>query len=313
MNASISKWANSPETKGLFAAQPVKSSVGIIVLDQVQEFSRLLKQAGPGKFYANCQWGIYQMFFDSKTPVDWVNFEDIDEYRTLYFAYPIQLDLSQAARLAEWVENGGTLICEGMPGYFGNNGIVRTIQPGGGLDKVFGASEKTVEFMPDLDESIAFSALDTDGIPGAYFRQSYESAGADVLGSYTDGEAAVLCHSYGRGRALLIGTYPSGGYMRAPTEAARLFLRNLLALTGSPPPVEASGDPGVQYRLCADGSDRYLWLVNHDAAEGNITLRMEDINGLGAVLWGDKNAVKHENDTISARVPGKDAIVLELL
>ena len=312
MNAAVAKWANSAETKGLFAAQPVKSTVGLIVLDQIQEFNRLVFQAGKEKFYANCQWGAYRMFFESGIPVDWVHFDDIGQYKTLYFAYPILLEKAHAAKLADWVKNGGRLICEGLPGYFTDGGRVCTVQPGNGLDKVFGVNEKTVEFMPDLSESIKFGALGISDIPGGYFRQSYEAAGADVLGEYPDGEAAVLRNKYGEGETLLIGTFPSAGYQRTSSQLCRLLLNKLVALAGAAPPSILSGSDKVNYRLCEDGPDKYVWLINHGNGGARVNFRTEGMSEITKILWGKLDCAKFSDGCVTAYVPGKDAVVLQI-
>jgi len=251
------------------------------------------------------------MFFESGIPVDWVHFDDIGRYRTLYFAYPIQLDPQHAAKLAEWVRAGGRLLCEGLPGYFAQGGRVCPAQPGNGLNEVFGVAERSVEFVPDLND-ITFSALGMEGIPGAYFRQSYRCEGARALGFYPDGEAAVTCNAYGGGLAILTGTYPSGGYMRTASQLSRLYLNRLLGLAGVERTAELTGSDLVQYRLCANGEDRYVWLINHGGREAEVCLRMEGLSGVGAVLWGETGAAAYRDGGIAARVPGKDAVVVEV-
>lgn len=42
----------------------------------------------------------------------------------------------------------------GLPGYFGDRGHVGEVQPNLGLDRLFGAREKYVEFAPDLLENL---------------------------------------------------------------------------------------------------------------------------------------------------------------
>ncbi|MGO7690281.1 beta-galactosidase trimerization domain-containing protein, partial [Rhizobium ruizarguesonis] len=105
-------------------------------------------------------WGAYRAFLENGVQPEWVHIDDIAAYDFLYFPYPIMFTSEQARRLKAWVENGGTLIAEACPGYFGDRGHVGTVQPNMGLDEVFGAREEDVEFMPDIGDRIHF---DLDG------------------------------------------------------------------------------------------------------------------------------------------------------
>ena len=309
--SKIAKWANSPETKGLFSAQPVKAPIGIVILDEIQEFSRLMQQAGPQKFYARCQWGAYQAFFDSGVDVDFVNFADIDQYKALYFAYPIYLSAEQAKKLADWVKKGGKLICEGLPGYFGDNGKVGTVQPNNGLDKLFGVHERTVEFMPDLGDRIFMNAVNVENVPGGLFRQSYDlDSGTELLGAYPDGEASASCCKYGDGTAILLGSFPSEGYFRTGDAAVREMLCKLLDKIGVAASVNVTGN--LSARLCADGSDKYLWVINHTNEPQSGTVTADGVSGVAEILWGQKDSAGFENSAVCVSVPAKDAVVVKI-
>src|SRR2546430_877206 len=58
-------------------------------------------------------------------------------------------------KLRRYVEEGGTLISEGLPAYFGDEGRAGPAQPNYGLEEVFGARERYVEFTPDLLEKLS--------------------------------------------------------------------------------------------------------------------------------------------------------------
>ena len=330
--AKIAHWANSAKTSALFAAKPRKAGVGIVVYDQAQEFNRIIAQAGAQKFYARCQWGAYRMFFDARIPVDFVHFDDIGEYDTLYFAYPIQLDAADAVKLADWVRGGGRLVCEGLPGYFGDGGHVGAAQPNNGLDAVFGVKEMSVEFMPDIGERIRFNVAcggggaagcpyikEVQDVPGGLFRQSYTITGAEALGAYTDAdadsdnEAAIAYNRYGDGQAMLIGTYPSEGYFNTSSPRTLDMLKALLAKIGRLNESGLAASPMVQASV-NEGSDGelFVWLVNHGDKPETAKLPMPEARGIGEVLWGQPDAASFNDGTITATIPAKDAIVVAL-
>jgi len=311
MAAKIAKWANSPETAGLFQAKPVQGDIGIVVLDQIQEFSRLMQQAGPQKFYSRCVWGVYRAFHAMGVQPDWVHFDDIGKYRVIYFPYPIQLIADQAEKLKSWVSDGGTLISEGLIGYFGDHGHVGTIQPNFGFDEVFGVREDNVEFMPDLGGEISFSLDDGSVIPGGLFRQSYRLEGGEAFGWYPDDSTAAVTHSYGKGMGILVGTFPSEAYDRCEAGGVLTLYRQLLAKAGVALRTSSAGDP-VVVRVCEGDEGCYVWFLNHANTTAKAKVSVAGKTRCVEILWGD-GTVSVENGFFHVDVPAKDAVIFKTL
>src|SRR5690606_30360250 len=120
--------------------------VGLIFIPETQTVDFTLQ--GKMATYTAAMRGAYQGFFENNIQADFVHIDDIDDYTLLYLPYPIHMKPAASAKLRAWVEAGGTLICEGLPAYFGEHGTVDTVQPGQGLDAVFGALEADVVFAP---------------------------------------------------------------------------------------------------------------------------------------------------------------------
>jgi beta-galactosidase len=219
----------------------------------------------------------------------------------------------QAEKLREWVEGGGTLISEGCPAYFGDLGRAGIRQPNYGLDKVFGALEATVEFMPDLTDRFSF---DFNGSPvtGRGYRQSYITAGGRAIGWYEDGAAAVVGNVYGQGKTLLVGTFPSVGYYAAHDEGNLAFFNNVLDWAGVNPQVRLS-DTRLQARLSqAEDGSLYLWIINPNREPRSAQVELSGSLGswsAGRVLWGEAENV-HEGSLLQCTVPERDALVLKL-
>ncbi|HET7767659.1 MAG TPA: beta-galactosidase trimerization domain-containing protein, partial [Chloroflexota bacterium] len=167
---------------------------------------------------------------------DWLHIDDLlsAPYNVVYLPYPIHLTSETARTLREWVERGGTLISEGCPAYFGDRGRAGTVQPNLGLDELFGAREQHVEFTPDISDDVTFS-FDAGGavtadIPGALHLQAYAPTTGRAAGVYKEGYGyagapgglpAVVEHTFGQGRTLLIGTSPGAARHRAATPIQR--------------------------------------------------------------------------------------------
>jgi beta-galactosidase len=310
MASDLAKWCNHPDQKLVFEARPVQGEIGILVVPEVQEFDHLLNHEGQLATYASAMWGAYRGFFDHGIQADWVHVDDMDAYSALYFPYSIMFTAAQAERIADWVGRGGRLVCEACPGYFGDRGKVGTVQPNMGLDAVFGARERAVEFMPDIGERIAFT-FDGRDVAGGGFRQSYRLAGGTARGDFPDGDAAVVEHDHGSGRTLLVGSHPSVAYFRTNGGSNGRYFADVFAWTG----LEAhprSSNPLVQARLHERGTQAVLWLVNptREAQAGTLALghRLASLVA-GSKRWGADDAVFRDG---AFSVPARDALVMEL-
>ena len=314
--SSIGKWANEPNNAALMSARPVRGDIGLVVLDEIQDFNHLIPQAGEGRFYAKCAWGAYHAFDSMNIQADKVHFDDIGDYRILYFPYPIHLTKPQAEKLMKWVYDGGTLISEGMPGYFGEGGHVGTLQPNHGMHEMFGATQATAEFMPDLGSRISFDYVSGGvalrGVPGGLFRQSYSAKNAEVLAKYPDGSAAVLRHDYGKGSAILIGTFPSEAYNRKEPESVEKLFKALFDMAGGKQRATVS-DRRVAARISEDEKNgrRFVWAVNHAYETAEVTIEVDGGGEVLQILWGNEDSVSGSG-IYSAVIPAQDAVVFEI-
>lgn len=310
MASKMAKWGNMPETAGLMAARPVRGEVGIVVAPELQMFDYLLNHDSKFDTYAAAMWGAYRGFFDNGVQADWVHIDDIKQYDALYFPYPIMLTEVQAKSLADWVEKGGRLVAEACPAYFGDRGHVGIVQPNFGLDRVFGAREAEVEFMPDIGDRIHLS-LDGKPVDGGGFLQSYALAGGEAHGDFDDGRLAVVSNHFGAGRTLLVGTHPSVAYYRTSGAANRAYFASIFNWLGNPKHVATDND-AVQARLQKGDDGLYLWLVNPTRSEQKVSFRLAE--GYGAVkpvasLWPEASPAPAGG---SATVPARDAVILQL-
>lgn len=306
--SKIAKWANDPAQKSLFEAKPVLGDVGLLVVPEVQEYDYLLSAEGGFDTYQAAMFGAYKGFVENNILVDWVQLMDIDKYNILYFPYPIMFRQEQADQLKEWVANGGTLISEACPGYFGDHGHVGTVQPNLGLDAVFGVQEDEVEFMPDIADRYSFE-LEGLALTCGGFLQSYTTTTGTVKGSFGDGRHAMVENTFKEGRTLLVGTHPSVSNFRDATTDSRNFFDKILVWAGAKLQVRIDNE-AVQARL-QTGDARYLWLVNPTKQEqvGQVSLRDGSVE-LAAWHWG-KGASEFENGKF--RIAAQDAIIVQLV
>lgn len=308
MAAKTLRWANAhPE---LWQSHPVRGAVGLLFAPESEQFNYV--QQGSTEFYARSMQGAYQAFFDSNIQVDFVALANISEYKVLYVAYPVMLKSDTVDRLKEFVTNGGTLISEGLPAYFGDHGHVGASQPNYGLDSIFGAQETYVEFNPDISENLTFE-INGSKVQGRYFRQEYALKGGKAVGHYSNGAIAAVEHQTGSGRTLLMGSFPGAGYYLHHGAEARALFASFLKMAGVSPQVVISNN-ALQARLHSGQGGTHLWITNPTTETHAIKLSLAPEVGsftTGEDLWS-KQPIRFEGKQLSMTVPAKDAIVIAL-
>ena len=289
----VAKWANAhPE---LWKSNPVHGDIGIVIVAEAEHFSI----SSSSQYYAESVRGAYQAFFDSNIQPDFVQIDNIKEYKVIYLPFAIMLKQTTVDKLIEYVQNGGKLICEGTPAYWGDNSHVGEVQPNLGLDKLFGAREKYVEFTPDLLENLTLQVRGLK-INGRYFRQEYTAEGGTVAGTYDNDAAAAIENKFGQGNTLLIGTFPGEGYAKSHSDGTRKFFAGLLEWGGVAQRVSVS-DPQVQVRLHEGAGGKFLWVVNTTRTSREVTIHLnagDAVSSTGNDLWAGKPTTLKGNDVM---------------
>lgn len=308
MAGSVARWANAnPE---LLRSHPVKGDIGIVWIPESSIFNFV--QLGNTDYYTQSARGAYQGFFDSNIQPDFVHINNINEYPVVYLPYPVMLKQETARKLTEYVEKGGKLICEGLPGYFGDRGHVGEVQPNLGLDKLFGAREKYVEFTPDLLENLTLQVRGSK-IDGRYFFQEYSTEGGNIVGTFDNGSAAAVENVSGKGKTLLIGTFPGAGYFLHHSAETRKFFAGILEW-GNVAQRVSSSDSEVKVRLHEGAGGKYLWVVNPIRISREVTIRLTPgDSGLvaGKDLWGGKPVTLNGN-AVKVTVDDRNVAVIPL-
>jgi beta-galactosidase len=253
--------------------------------------------------------GAYQAFFDSNIQPDFVAPENIDEYKLLYVPYPVMLRSETVARLIRYVKNGGALVCEGFPAYFGDGGHVGEVQPNYGLDQLFGCRQANVEFDPDISDDLQ---LEVSGkrIYGRYFRQDYLAQGGSAVGKFDGGAIAAVENRAGSGKTFLIGSFPGAGYYKHHGAATKELFAGFLGWAGLRQRVTVDNH-AVQARL-HEGGRAFLWATNATSQPQTLTVTVETVFSRAKDWWADR-PIAVKGRSLSFTLPAKDAAVIELI
>ena len=319
MAGKLARWTNAhPE---IWKSRPVRGDVGIVFVQEADDLNSVQSRAAAGRgagtnglaaagAYVQSVQGAYQAFFDSGIQADFVGIADIGEYPMIYLPFPEMLKKSTADKLRDYVAKGGKLISEGCPGYFGDGGTAGTVQPGLGLDQVFGARETYVQFTPDILDKLTLT-VSGKNIGGAYFLQEYRLAGGQSAGQYANGHIAAVEHAFGNGKTMLIGTFPGGSYFRNHSPATREFFAGLLPWAGVRARLQSS-DPQVKVRLHEGAGGTYLWVVNPGRTPRTVTITLPANVERAADLWQESSRPVVQGRMLTTTVEDRNAAVVRL-
>jgi beta-galactosidase len=309
------KWITSADRQRMLSSRPVKGEIGILFVPESEAFTYALRRTTEP--YAASVQGVYQGFFDRNIQADFVHIDDIKDWDTLYLPYPVMLSEKTAAALNAWVHDGGTLIAEGCPAYFGDGGHASMKQPGYELGNVFGAAESYVEFTPDLLGDLSLTVAG-NRIWGGEYLQCYEPTTGTAVGWYDDGRIAAVENHFGKGKARLIGTMPGYGYAthggnkgdyQSPNRAGGSFFEEILEFAGKKPRLRVS-DSRLCARLHEGAGGAYLWIANPKSQPIPVRIALDHIgHGVKPVLGPDAG---WKDNILDVTVPSRYVVIYEL-
>lgn len=275
---------------GINRAQPAPAHVAIL-------YGRLSYMVGgtePGNaVLGNAErdslYGVYRAFWHQQIPIDFLNaptltLADLRPYKIVFLPYPVMLSKQVADAVREYVSQGGTAVAEARLAWNDARGYASPVIPGFGLDRVFGAHETSIhpESEPHLilGSSTALPGMQGgDVIHGAAFQEDLQPlATASVLAKFADGQPAIVQNSFGRGKAILAGSFIGLAYQQKQDAVTGKFLVSLAAAAGVTPPVRVSGagTSKVEVRQLISDNEQFIFVFNHAAnpAKATISLRL---------------------------------------
>jgi beta-galactosidase len=254
--------------------------------------------------------GLHRAFTEQQIPVDFVHPQDvvagkIDRYKILFLPYAVMLSKDVAEGVKRYVQNGGTAVAEARTAWNDERGFSSDMIPGFGLAEVFGAREKIIRPV-ERPEILIESNPGLPGITagekmlGEAYEEDLEPLGPSrVLARFANGEAAVVENSFGKGKAILAGTFLALACQRHPEDSTKQLLVAIARAAGVAPQVEVSGAGSgeVEVRRLVNDHFQILFAFNHadTAAHATISLRLPWTASEARDLAGGQSVPLHEN------------------
>jgi beta-galactosidase len=288
----------------LFNTPKKQAQAGIIVDEDNYNGCSRLSQGGEG--HSQSMGGWYRYMFDNNVDVDYVCIEELEEdyinqYKILILPFPVFMSDKTAENLKKYVNNGGLLVSEATPGRINSNGMTRRGMMA--MRDVFGVKSQSLKMVREpgnehrvtpqprtWGEYLDHAEFTGTGIfeghaltPNIYV-QCFELNGADEILAFNDMTAGAV-NAYGKGKAMIIGSYIGHNAMQYKTEASDNFVKKLLELAG----IECRENDGVNIReRCADGKKAYIiFNTTHETRTVLLPISGEYLDSYGGRVAGN--------------------------
>jgi len=117
-----------------------------------------------------------------------------------------------------------------------------------------------VEFVPHILDDLKLEVRGRE-IDGRFYDQQYAPKEGTAVGRFKNGAVAAVENRYGKGKTLLIGTFPGGGYYLHHSPETRVFFEELLTWANQERWLHCDQSL-VKARLHIGPTGTYLWVVN---------------------------------------------------
>lgn len=210
--------------------------------------------------------GAYLMAADNGWQAGFVWEYDLDklpENGVLLAPNTYALSTEVLKKLSKWVENGGTLVADGLFGAKTPQGYRSPKASDEALSRMIGhpADDWMVDIAP-----FDFEKADGGKLPGWYLTVNWENEeGLEVLARDEDGYASIVRRQSGKGQVLMIGTLFFHAYFAGKSgEESRKFLKDQLKIEKTY--MLSDANESLTLRVLEGGTHDVLVLINHGAA-----------------------------------------------
>ena len=250
--------------------------------------------------------GYHRMFFERNLPVEVLSSrelagQDLQKYKLIVLPYPLMMTNDEAAALKTYVEKGGHLFVEARPGWVNEDGHAESAVPGFGWTEMLGVRESSID--PAKQVEVKWGVKE---FTGTSFEEHFSVLDEKVkmLAKFADGTAAAYEHAYGKGSAILLGTF--AGQWNEAKPVAMHPLGGILAKWAGLKEPELKAPALVELREMDGENGRFVFLFNHGekAAEVEFAEELERPAGnVREIVTGETRKVEGKRFAVKTEVP----------
>ncbi|MCK6562728.1 beta-galactosidase [bacterium] len=289
----------------LLDAAPQKAEIALLYNPENQIFA--WAATGTEKTATNSLLGVHQALYRRNFKIDLIHPNELDRdilqnYKVVYVPFPYYLSEKICQALAAWVHSGGILIGESyFAGWYVERGHHQTTVPGYGLHKIFKARQGVVA-PPDENGKIEIEMVRDLGFIkkgekayGATVKEAFFIEGAEVLARFSAGEPAITCADYGKGKAILIGSYLGLPYYQNGCEANAGLIASLVDFAATIERPQVLGEARIRADILTAPNQQAMIITQNlepAAVAASIYLPMQASNELTEQFSNERLTVK---------------------
>ncbi len=276
------------------ASTPVKAKIAIVYNPLTQMVGGMQRRDYPGAL-PNSLIGYFQTFANHNIPVDFIHLkhienQDLSQYRLVIIPYPIMFTVKAATGVREFVKNGGYVLAEARLAWNDERGYASEIIPGLGLHDVFGVRENEVR-MSEKKLNLTVTSLKHPALEGlaagsllkgSLYSQSVsplENQKIEILATSEQGQPCIVSTHYGKGEAMLAGSYLGMANFPEVEPNNDIFFTNLLKWAKIERPFTTSLDgrtsSQVEVRLQDNPNGYVVFVINHSTGTEEISIDLK--------------------------------------
>lgn len=250
--------------------RPTRSRVGILYHELSDDMTRAYtaSYSVDKAFYNMAVSGAYRAFYDLNARADIITVSELADYEAVVVTNLTALSREDAARLRDYVTDGGIVIADGRVGVVDETSMQYKIIPGGELHKCSGA----IYFDTDNGDP-TFTMGDGRVVDGFYGRDIVELTDGEVTGTFSDGIPAVIEKKCGTGRYITVNTQLFYGYYKKNFSSVLSFVAHL-ADRFSLRSAECSD--ALRIRIAENGKGKLLFAFNYGTERVRDSIKVGD-------------------------------------
>jgi len=212
--------------------------------------------------------------------------DDYSKYKMIFLPLPTWISPKTARKLKDFVAGGGTVIAESSLAQYDERYLASTMVPGLGMDELFGVRRVESEIIDVEQTELTYKGIT---FPSKYYREVLQPKSAEVIGTHDDGTPAITMNTYGKGKAIYIGSNPFMEYQNNPNDGFWQFMQDFMTDAGITRKVMTDRRE-VQARYMTNGDKLIVFVFNHLEEPVTTTLTVVDETRKPVEIIDDKSA-----------------------